>query len=38
MHQKKRRLALLRTKFEVLLADEDSGRVRLSFGRRPLFP
>ncbi|WP_040887708.1 hypothetical protein [Verrucomicrobium sp. 3C] len=34
LHQKKRRLAILRTKLDALLADQESGRVRLCFGSR----
>ncbi|CAB4242536.1 transposase [Methylacidimicrobium sp. AP8] len=37
VHQKKRRLAVLRAKLEALLADQESGRVRLCFGSRRLF-
>ncbi|CAB4243789.1 transposase (fragment) [Methylacidimicrobium sp. AP8] len=35
--RKKRRLAVLRAKLEALLADQESGRVRLCFGSRRLF-
>ncbi|WP_026195770.1 hypothetical protein [Verrucomicrobium sp. 3C] len=37
LHQKKRRLAILRTKLDALLADQESGQVRLCFGSRRLF-
>ncbi|WP_026195747.1 IS200/IS605 family accessory protein TnpB-related protein [Verrucomicrobium sp. 3C] len=37
LHQKKRRLAILRTKLDALISDQESGQVRLCFGSRRLF-
>ena len=37
IHQKKRRLTLLKTKYEKLLKDKEEGKIRICFGTKKLF-
>jgi len=37
IHQKKRRLALLKTKYEKLVKDKEEGKIRICFGTKELF-
>ena len=37
IHQKKRRLALLKTKYEKLVKDKKEGKIRICFGTKSLF-